>query len=362
MASTKKTMIGAEALRVLENQSGIELKSARQLVEQAALADIATYFRGADLGVLNPTLGSSLVSAAIAGGQWGFNSLVDRLKSSSVHEADLETVANEILEIVAPQTKLLNYARFRVGAVQSYVAQCEVPSFKLQSMLISKTDLEKYKENVKHIQNSVLIDDESVMKWIDLVDNLCDFLSNSQLEQSDTNQTTPSRSKKGTVSTKSISSYSKHWVSYSSEILSHELAYKWYGNREDSIAERFSDLRKYKPRTWEQLQKDLMETISTRRVFKSPKKRTVKASSKLAAQTTDIGNSNLKITFNLPGVDRDLIAPAINLLRGQLIRNPKSPFIHVNLESEGNTLRVELTNPKREILSDVEIQLNSHLY
>jgi len=33
----------------------------------------------------------------------------------------------------------------------------------------------------------------------------------------------------------------------------------------------------------------------------------------------------------------------------------------VNLESEGNSLIVELTNPKREILSDVEIELNAHL-
>jgi hypothetical protein len=358
MTSANSIYKGSDALRTLELLSGAELKNCRQLVEQAALADISAYFKGADLGQLSPALGSSLVSAAIAGGQWGFNSLNSRLISSSVHESDVETVANEILEIVSPHTKLLNYARFRVGAVQSYVAQCEVPSFKLQTMLISKSDLDEYYARVKAINKSVLSDEDSVLVWLNLVDELCDYLSNSQLENSD-NQS--SRSKKGTVSTKSISSYSKHWQSYGSEILSMELGFKWGGYLADSIQSRFADLLNYKSRSWDQLQRDLNETKSTRRAYRAAAKKPERTSTKLANYTTQIGNSALKITFNLPSVDKDLITPAINLLRGQLIRNPKAPSISVNLESEGNSLIVELTNPRREILSDVEIELNAHL-
>jgi hypothetical protein len=358
MATSKGTLKGSDALRSLEAVSGSELKNCRQLVEQAALADINSYFEGAELGQLNPTLGSSLVSAAIAGGQWGFNSLNSRLSSSSIHESDLETVANEILEIVSPHTKLLNYARFRVGAVQSYVAQCEVPSFKLQTMLLSKADLSEYQARVDSIKKAVLSDENTVLTWLNLVDELCDFLSNSQLENLDKQS---SRSKKGTVSTKSISSYSKHWQSYASEILSVELGFRWSGNLEDSIQKRFSNLNKYKSRSWDQLQRDLNETKSTRRAYRAAAKKPKGTSTKIANYTTQIGNSSLKITFNLPSVDKDLITPAINLLRGQLIRNPKAPSISVNLESEGNSLIVELTNPKREILSDVEIELNAHL-
>lgn len=361
MATTKQTLGGAEALRALENQSGVELKNARQLVEQAALADISSYFKGANLGKLNPSLSSSLVSAAIAGGQWGFNSLVIRLKTSSVHESDLETVANEILEIVSPHTKLLNYARFRVGAVQSYVAQCEVPSFKLQTMLISTEELAQYQKKVNQIKKMILSDEDTALEWIDMVDQLCDFLSTSQLENSSASDKKSSRSKKGTVSTKSISSYSKHWRSFSDEILSEEIGYKWRGEVGDSVSRRLLSLEKYKARTWEQLQQDLAETVSTRRAYKSSSQKKGEASTKLVSHISSIGSSSLNITFNLPSVDRDLIAPAINLLRGQLIRNPKSPLIQVNLESEGNTLKVEVTNPRREILSDVEIQLNSHM-
>jgi hypothetical protein len=358
MASVKSNLKGSEALRTVEAYSAAELKDCRQLVEQAALADISAYFKGANLGSLNPTLSSSLVSAAIAGGQWGFNSLMSRLSISSIHESDLETVANEILEIVSPHTKLLNYARFRVGAVQSYVAQCEVPSFKLQTMLISKQDLNQYQTRVESINKVTMRDENSVLDWLNLVDELCDFLSNSQLENSDKQS---SRSKKGTVSTKSISSYSKHWQSYGSEILSIELGFIWDGHLEDTIQERFAHLVDYRSRTWAQLQQDLNETKSTRRAYRASAKKTKDSSSKLASYTTKIGNSSLKITFNLPSVDKDLISPAINLLRGQLIRNPKAPLISLNLESEGSNLIIELTNPKREILADVEIELNAHL-
>ena len=358
MASMKENLKGSDALRALEAHSGAELKDCRQMVEQAALADITAYFKGAELGSINASLGSSLVSAAVAGGQWGFNSLITRLSTSSVHESDLETVANEILEIVSPHTKLLNYARFRVGAVQSYVAQCDVPSFKLQTMLISKQDLTEYQTRVESIKKMTLRNENSVTDWLNLVDELCDFLSNSQLESSDKQS---SRSKKGTVSTKSISSYSKHWQSYGSEILSTELGFKWSGYLADSIQSRFSDLASHKTRSWDQLQRDLNETKSTRRAYRSVAKKPKSSSTKMATYTTQIGNSSLKITFNLPSVDIDLITPAINLLRGQLIRNPKAPSISVNLESEGNNLIVELSNPKREILSDVEIELNAHL-
>jgi len=358
MVSAKGNLKGLDALHTLEALSSSELKSCRGLVEQAALADINTYFKSANLGQLNPALGSSLVSAAIAGGQWGFNNLISRLRTTSTHESDLEKVANEILEIVSPHTKLLNYARFRVGAVQSYVAQCEVPSFKLQTMLLSKPDLDDYKTKVELIKKATIADERSAFAWLNMVDELCDFLSNSQLENGEKQS---SRSKKGTVSTKSISSYSKHWHSYASEILSIELGFTWSGNLEDSIQSRFSHLNKYKSRSWDQLRRDLNETKSTRRAYRTASKKGKTSSSKLVSHISQIGNSSLKVTFNLPAIDKDLITPAINLLRGQLIRNPKAPTISVNLESEGNSLILELTNPKREILSEVEIELNAHL-
>ena len=358
MALMTSSLKGSDALRALETHAGAELKKCRQMVEDAALADINAYFKGAALGQINPAMGSSLVSAAIAGGQWGFNNLNIRLKATSVHESDIETVANEILEVVSPYAKLLNYARFRVGAVQSYIAQCELPSSKLGAIFASQENLNEYKDKVHSIKKAVLADKDSVSSWLDLVDALSEFLSDSQ---SANIEKLSSRSKKGTVSTKSISSYSKHWQSYASEILSLEIGFKWDGDLKDSIQTRFAHLANYKPRSWNQLQKDLNQNKSTRRAFRAAPKKLNPPSSKLVTHISQIANSNLKITFNLPTIDKDLITPAINLLRGQLIRNPKAPSIRVNLESEGNSLIIELTNPKKDILTDVEVELNAHL-
>ncbi len=76
MSPTRQVLKGSEALQILESSASRELKRTRELIEEASAADIASYFKGAELGELSPTTNSELVSAAIAGGQWGFNALL----------------------------------------------------------------------------------------------------------------------------------------------------------------------------------------------------------------------------------------------------------------------------------------------
>lgn len=362
MVKTSSQLFGSEALKVLEIRSSADLKRARQLVEDAAAADISAYLSGAGFGAPSPSLTSTLIAASLAGGQWGFNSLLIRLDSSNVHDSDKEVVANEILEIVSPLAKILNYARFRTGAIQSYVAQCEIPSLKLQAMLLSKTDLETYESRVDSIKKFKLDGDIRVQEWIDLVDELCEFLSNSQFENSDQTEKIASKSKKGTVSTKSISSYSKHWKSYAYEVLAQELGLRWNGIFEDSIDSRVKALESYKPRSWTQLQKDLSESISTRRVFSSTKKIIKKPSnSKLITEEKDLGGRLLTLTFNSSGIDQDLIQPTLNSIRGQLMRTGKKDKISVNMKTDSSSLSIDIENPRKEDLETIEILLNSHM-
>lgn len=362
MAQTKQALSGAEALQILETSASIDLKRARQLVEEAATADIASYFKGADLGEISPSLNSTLVSAAIAGGQWGFNSLVSRLSSSNVHEADYEHVANEILEIVSPLTKVLNYARFRTGAIQSYVAQCDVPSFKLQTMMISKADLTEYESRIQKIKKTKISDDNSLLNWGYEVDELCEFLSNTQMNNADAGENLASRSKKGTVSTKSISSYSKHWHSYISEILAPELGIRWRGDKDDSIVTRTGYLDGYKGRSWSQLQKDLSETVSTRRAYKAAKKssKASKSTGKLITAEHDLDGRLLTITYDIGGVDEDLIEPALKSLKAQIILDPKSPEISVNMKTDSSHLSIKIERPIKGDIEVINVLLNSH--
>ena len=361
MAKTSTQLLGTQALRVLEVQSSADLKRARQLVEDAAAADISAYFSGAGFGTPSPNLSSTLVAASLAGGQWGFNSLLTRLASSNVHDSDKDVVANEMLEIVSPLAKILNYARFRTGAIQSYVAQCEIPSIKLQAMLLSKPDLEKYESRVGSIKKLNIDGEIRMQEWIDQVDELCDFLSSSQFENPDNAEKMPSKSKKGTVSTKSISSYSKHWKSYASEVLSQELGLRWNGIVEDSISSRVKALETYKSRSWTQIQKDLSETVSTRRAFSSTKKSVKKpSSSKLITEEKDLDGRLLTLTFNSSGIDQDLIQPTLNSIRGQLLRTGKKDRISVNMKTDSSSLSIDIENPRKEDLETIEILLNSH--
>ena len=228
-------------------------------------------------------------------------------------------------------------------------------------MLISKADLDQYQKKVGQIKKMVLSDADTVLEWIDLVDELCDFLSNSQLENSESNDKKSSRSKKGTVSTKSISSYSKHWKSYSDEILSIEIGYKWQGFLEDTISTRISDLEGYKARSWEKLQKDLSETRSTRRVFSAAAKSIKKPSSnKLITEEKDLGGRLLTLTFNSSGIDQDLIQATLNSIRGQLMRTGKKDKISVNMKTDSSSLSIDIENPRKEDLETIEILLNSH--
>jgi len=362
MAQTRQALSGVEALQILEASASIDLKRARQLVEEAATADIASYFKGAELGDISPSLNATLVSAAIAGGQWGFNSLVSRLTSSNVHESDYEHVANEILEIVSPLTKVLNYARFRTGAIQSYVAQCDVPSFKLQTMMISKADLNEYESRIEKIKKAKISDDNSLLNWGYEVDELCEFLSNTQMINSDSGENLASRSKKGTVSTKSISSYSKHWHSYMSEILAPEIGIKWRGAKDDSIITRSTYLDGYKARSWAQLQRDLNETISTRRAYKAAKKasKSSKSSGKIITAEHDLDGRLLTITYDLSGVDEDLIEPALKSLKAQLILDPKSPELSVSMKTDSTQLSINIKRPTKGDLEVINVLLNSH--
>jgi hypothetical protein len=360
MAQTQ--LKGFEALRTLEERSGADLKRARQLVEDAAAADISSYFQGAGFGEPSANLCSTLVAAALAGGQWGFNSLITRLATSNVHESDQEVVANETLEIVAPLAKILNYARFRSGSIQSYVAQCDIPSLKLQTMLLSKSDSEQYGKMIGHIKEFKITDQSNMLAWIDKVDELCEFLSNSQLANEEQNEKLPSKSKKGTVSTKSISSYSKHWKSYASEVLSQVLGFNWVGDIDETIAGRVRLLESYKSRSWTQIQKDLSESISTRRAFTSSKKKSTDktSSSRLITEESNLSGRLLTLTFNSTGIDEDLIQPALNSIKGQLLRSNKKDKISVSMKTDSSSLSIEIEKPSKEDLKTIEILLNSH--
>ena len=358
-------LVGSELLKALESEASFELKQTRHLVEEACCKDISAYWSGAGLGEISRASILTLVTPAIAGGQWGFNSLISRLETLNVADNQLEEIANEILELSGPHAKILNYSRFRSGAVQAYVSQCKPSSFDAEVLGIPELTSKAYKNNVEKVLNTRISDIDSLRLWANQISDLMELLSVEQDRQRATVDEASGKSRKGSVSTKSVSSYSKHWLSFVEEKLSSEVGGKWNGDPEESTAERSRQLTGYEAISWNKMKNSLLESKSTRRSFsndrKSQTKKSVSNNDKFITDIHDLGGRKLTISYNLPGVDVDLIKPAVNSLRGHMIINPKSAHASVNMKSDSSYLSIDLDNPKKSDVETVEILLNSHI-
>jgi hypothetical protein len=364
-AKDKAKFVGSELLKALEVEASFELKQTRQLVEEACTRDISTYWAGSGLGEISKASISTLVTPAIAGGQWGFNSLVSRLENLKVADSQLDEIANEILELASPHAKVLNYSRFRSGAVQAYVAQCKASSFDSELLGIAEPKSRAYKADLEKILSRKISSPDTLISWANEVSDLMELLSAEQDRQRASSDGAAGKGRKGSVSTKSIFSYSKHWLSFVKEKLTAEVGGKWKGGLEESTAERSKYLAAYEALSWNQMKKTLLESKSTRRSFsnnqKNQSKKANSSSDKLITDIHDLGGRKLTISYNVPGVDADLIKPAINSLKAHMIINPKSANATVNMKSDSTYLSIDLENPRKSDLETVEILLNSHI-
>jgi hypothetical protein len=164
----------------------------------------------------------------------------------------------------------------------------------------------------------------------------------------------------GQVSTRSISSYSKHWNSYVSEKILPIINIKWNGKKEDTIYERTKYLIKYSSLTDGQIKKILAENNKQAK-FRTKMKvsRSNLGKSKLVTSHHDLGGREMKITHNADGVDKDLIAPALNSMKGQMIMNPKQTKLSINMSSEDSTLIIELEMPRKADFDNLKVLLES---
>ena len=356
---------GSDLLKQLDSEASFDLKQTRQLVEEACGRDIAAYFAGSGIGEISRALIGTLIAPAIAGGQWGFKSLETRLENLSLASDEIGDVANEILELASVHAKVLNFARSRCGAVQSYVFRCKESNFDANALGISASKSKLYKEKLNEVVETLITDAEELLSWSEKVNELMESLSAEQERHAAEIDDSMGKGRKGSISTKSISNYSKHWLSFVQEKYLQKFNESWRGDLEESIPHRVKYLQKYEPMTWSKMRKFLDETQSSRRSFssspKTAKTKSLSPSTKLITSVRDLDGRELRITHNLSGLDADLIKPVLNLLNGKLTRNPKAASVSSSFESEGWTLTVEMEKPTKADLIDIEVELNSHL-
>jgi hypothetical protein len=333
MSSNSSVLTGNEVISLLENESSDDLRRARQLVEEAIRSDINAYLSSLGQKTVPTTVVNSLVTAVIAGGQLGFNNLVIRLDASQFNIKNLDQAANQLLSLTARHVTVLNYARFRTGSVQSIIN-------KIMNTSMSAED----QAEIKRLLGIKIQSEKNLYEWAKNIELF--------FEQEATFQ--------GQVSTRSISSYSKHWNSYVSEKILPYINLKWNGKKEDTINERTKYLTKYSSLNEVQIEKILSENTK-QAIFKSAVKRSKTESShlKLITSQHDLGGRKLKITHDAVGVDKDLILPAINSMKGQMIMNPKQAKLLINMSSDSSTLIIELEMPKKNDVENLKVLLDS---
>jgi uncharacterized protein involved in tolerance to divalent cations len=324
---------GKDALATLEVDASSELKRARQLVEEAVGSDIRAYLGGLGAKDVQPQSLTGLVTAAVAGGQWGFNSLVTRLLPLNLKIKDLDNAANEILTLIYRHTSILNYARIRVTSVQSIV-----------KALLGKSVGQETKEDLGKVLNYRITNYQNLIIWSEMAEKCYqDFVLSS-----------------GQVSTRSISTYSKLWKSYVEERLTLKLGLKSNSNKEDFISERLKPVLNYKSPSSSQVEKLILESdkqYNFESQTNSIRKNT--STSKLVTFKKDLGGRTLQISYNMNGIDPELIQPVLNSIKGQLIIDPKQNNMLIDMSSETSQVIIEIEKPKKEDLDTIKIQLGA---
>jgi hypothetical protein len=333
MTTKNSALSGKEALSLLEMEASSEIKKARQIIEEAVDSDIRAYLGSMGFKNLHQQNISGLVTAAVAGGQWGFNSLVNRLSSLDLEIKNLNKAANEILTLIYRHGSILNYARIRVTSVQSIV-----------KTLVGKSTSIDSKKNLSEVLDFKINSRSTLLKWAELAEQCYQDLVTYT----------------GRVSTRSISTYSKLWKSYVEEKLSSKLGFTESSNKQDYISERLKPIVAYKSPTPAQIEKLIANSAKKYTFDAQPKVGNKnRALSKLVTEKKDLGGRSLLISYNMDGIDPELIQPVINSIKGQLIINPKQDKILVDMSSESSQVIIEIEKPKKDDLDTIRIQLGA---
>ena len=326
-------LTGAEIISMLEYDGPSELKRVRQLVEEAVELDIKSYLK--NLGSAEPSsnLVPGLTSAAIAGGQWGFTALVTRLDAANLHIKNLELSANEILSIVHRHTSILNSVRLKISAVQSIVKIFNTKDSNLSG-----------RDGTDKLLKLRITNQSGLYLWGEEAEKLFQM------------QVTPT----GQVSSRSISTYSKLWKSYLDEKIVPRISTKIILNKSDFISERIKPLIGYKVLTGNQIKKILTENPKKFDFAinqQNPKK--LNKLEKLITYKKDLGGRILKISYNLSGIDPDLIQPVLNSAKGQIMLDPKQSKLSVDMSNEFSQVIVEIEKPIKDDVDTLKIQLGA---
>lgn len=361
-------MTGQQLKERLERDLGFEANRARMLTEAFASDEVATYWKGRGLEVLDVQSYASLAKTALIAGFAGRQKLTDllyKLIPTPAKGIDISEVATEIVALVLDHQATLNLSRHRASCVNAHLNVLE-PDRSLTQIYSSHLD-EPGLKRAKKVSNDLLkkevASQNQFTTWLrDVHKLLCEISDESpnKSEVENESDSDGSRTRKGLISRKALSTYSKQWELFAKEKLGPTFGLTLEEDDASPLSGKLNRLENGSFRSWTTIIGDITE-VRTSSVFQkrvsTPTERTLSISNQaknLDSIELDLGGRPLKIQMSSEGVDKEQVAQFVKAMKAQfLVYSGKGAF-NVSINSSGKMITVSLLNATKGELKKLE--------
>lgn len=361
-------MTGQQLKERLERDLGFEANRARMLTEASASDEIATYWKGRGLEVLDVQSYVSVAKTALIAGLAGRQKLTDllyKLIPTPPTGIDISEVATEISALVLDHQATLNLSRHRASCVNAHLNVLE-PDRSLTQIYSSHLDepgLKKAKRVSTDLLKIEVTSQNQFTAWLTDVHKLLFEISDDSSNKSEVENESDFdglRTRKGLISRKAIPTYRKQWELFANEKLSPTFGLTLEEDDVSPLSGKLNRLENGTYRSWTTIIGDITE-VRTSSVFQkrvsTPTERTLSISNQIKNLDNielDLGGRPLKIQMSSKGVNKEHVAQFVKAMKAQFLVYPGKGAFNVSINSSGIMITVSLINTTKSELKKLE--------
>jgi hypothetical protein len=362
-------MTGQQIKERLERDLGFEANRARMLAEAAASEEIATYWRGRKLDVVDAKAFAVLAKSALVAGLAGRQKLTEQLfKLISTPPKDMQIVdiAIEINALVLDHQKTLNLSRHRASCVNAHLNVLEPERALVQtySGYLVESELKNAQKTSNALLKRKIFSSSDFLGWIKDVHALLSSVSADSQDKSSeelSDDFEEGTSKKGLISRKAISTYLKQWELFAKEKLGPNFSLVIEEEDASPLSGKLNRLENGSNRTWTTMIIDITEA-RTSSVFQKRSSDVVnRITRRTLAQRGNVDNFDLelsgrplKIQLSNKGVTEELVSQFVKAMKAQFLIYSGKGMFNVSLQGSGCLVTVSVPDAKKPDLKKVE--------
>jgi hypothetical protein len=335
--------LGITLRDTLLRSAGFDLNVFRRVINEASLALFNEYWKLHKLGALPVAISKQVITDCLAGGVMGNQRVLmnlSKLDQPEIQSSDLQKIASELITLLAPKAKLLNLQRYRIRSVRAHLENIGDLTNNENLHNLNKEDLNELQQYVNEIERDKIVDQITLMKWIEkshfLLTKISALFPLLNDESGKEGYTLSSRLKKGFISKKNLPTYKKYWESYCFEKLEKELNLKVNYEKSETFEFNIDELRKEISMSTS----DRVKYINSRTSLDDEKKVMPFSDKYLLSREFIFNNSKLVINHSSSKINKKLIPLLISNIKTQYLLNPRLKTIKTSV-SDGKD-RIEI--------------------